>query len=969
MEDIENNENRNADLLRLFKNAYKRGNYKKAVDLINPIIKYYDETGLSQKKEFAQHLHNFALAYDKCDKLEDALFYYEQSRKMKKHFNYSKESIGKTVNNLGLICYELRKWEEGIDAHKESLEIRKDIFGSDSDEVINSLYHIANSYRCMKKYEYAIKYYDECLVIMNIKNENTTNIEFCEIYEDIGVCCQYWNNYSRAISAFEMALYFLEKEKKYSLDKDREFKYYEKYEAYRHRLVSLNEQCGFIEKAYNYYKEIINDKKYDEYNEDTLGYLFTYSKFGIFCSENDYTTEAIDVLKKCHTVATKLLDSSHEINSEILIKLALSFAYNNEYDNAIKCTNLLMKYAVENDKEDFEIAQLYTFFAEIEHIFENYKNALGFFEKAYLINSKGVQGSRTLKMMAYIYSELDAYYASISCLKESAHILERMNRNVFDKVLSKAYTALSELEFDEGDYEKSIFSLKKAEAFCTNNQYQNEFDPIYIDVLKKQAIVYNKLNNMQEAIKYMKDVHIKQIKSISVESKSYIETLELLAEYSNKNGDYKEALKYFEKLENIKSADIFNDEQELNGEEIEGRFAKKNSYATTLLGKIFALTNLGKYEEAEKTFKKAIKIQKDTGLEMEEKYEEMYIKYYQILSFKPDDYEERKIEVSRIMKKRRERSVNPKRRINYKKNLEILESIYEEADQIEDKTIADMRKVNASLGISGLARKLGDKDYELNSLKRIYEIAKNTDIVNIPMLMGNVSIVTNNYEEAFANFLNAKKNAELNNYEKSVEYCDILFFFGEWHVLNSDYQTANIYFEKWHALYTELKLPIYSQYEKKITKIAKINMSIKNYIVAKKYYLELIKCAEYEKNEFKHLNAIFKLVQVLIILNGNRNIIHRLMEDAKKIVKNIENDSKKSIVLNEKMCLVYDKIGRLYALINEYEQSFRMFEIAYNKSFSNEKFLSKDGYIMFLSVLEKLKYYDIRDKVKKNEKI
>lgn len=930
---------------RLFRSACKRYDYEEAIKFINQLVENYEMADLCETEEFAKDMHNYALVYDKCNKLDDAKFYYESSERLKKILNYKPISLSKTLNNLGLVYYRLDEWEKGIKSHKEVYEIRKNELGENNIETIYSLYHIGNGYRNLYNFNKAIFYLDKSLekikMIDKVESESLV-----DIYGSIGICCESIGNYKRCIASCETVLYFLEKQEGNNID-DNLF--------YIELLSRVYEKSGFIKTSYEYYKKAIDIRKY-KYKEPTLGYLFNYIKFGEFCSKNNYNDEAVKIFQNCFNISAKLLDKSHEAYTAILNELSISYAKIDDFQNAKKCANLSLKHRMEFFHNKTELlCENYMCFSEICTIEKNYKESFYWLEKALNLldankQNASITSALVFREMSNIYNELDAYNGTIACLNQAIIISKNINSK---KLNLELLMQLSDIYLAENKYEETIFILKKLDELYLLIYGKNH--PEYAVLLKKMAITYDVCGEVFEAVNYLEKVNVIQMKTLDCDSVFYIETLELLADG------------YF-KLENYqKTLNILNDIIALNFEEDD---EDKNHLATMTLNIAICYLILNKQKEAEEYFNDACVKQKQSGVLSEEKYDDLYIKYMEIYAQKTnkdvdnvENIEDININALNNIKRRKNRKLKPNRRLTYKKNIDILEELYKETINIKNEKIADLRRVDLCFAITSLAQKIGDIEYAIETLNRSELKFGNYDYINMNLLMGQMKINIGDYQEAFKYFLEAKKISEKIGDIKNVNYTQTLYFFGEWHTMNNDFSTANTFFSEWHILYKKIGLPLYDMYERKIEKIAKMNFSIKNYNISKKFYIELMKIAENNyKNSFKHLNSVLKVAHINILINSDKEKIIVFLETAKTIIKNME---KKSNISHS----AYDKLGRLYLLINEFEMAFDMLKLAYNRSFEDEKSITNEGFNGLIYVLKKLNYSEIYNSVKNKEKI
>ena len=86
-----------------FFEAYKDGDYKKAIDLGNKLLQIYAENDDCDCIEYAVDMSNLAMVFDRLQLYPQAEKYYKQAAELKKRCGGESLSYADTLNNLAIV--------------------------------------------------------------------------------------------------------------------------------------------------------------------------------------------------------------------------------------------------------------------------------------------------------------------------------------------------------------------------------------------------------------------------------------------------------------------------------------------------------------------------------------------------------------------------------------------------------------------------------------------------------------------------------------------------------------------------------------------------------------------------------------------------------------------------------------------------------------------------------------------------
>ena len=139
-----------------FFEAYKDGDYKKAIVLGNKLLQIYAENDDCDCIEYAVDMSNLAMVFDRLQLYPQAEKYYKQAAELKKRCGGESLSYADTLNNLAIVYNQTSRQTEALRLHRKVLEIREAKLGREHADFLHSLYHIGNTYELLGEYDKAI---------------------------------------------------------------------------------------------------------------------------------------------------------------------------------------------------------------------------------------------------------------------------------------------------------------------------------------------------------------------------------------------------------------------------------------------------------------------------------------------------------------------------------------------------------------------------------------------------------------------------------------------------------------------------------------------------------------------------------------------------------------------------------------------------------------------------------------------
>ena len=146
-----------------FFEAYKNGDYKKAIILGKGILHIYVQNDDCDCMEYAIDTGNLAMVYDQVQIYDRAIELYKKAAELKKDYSGESLSYADTLNNMAIVLNQVGKQKEALSLHNKVMEIRDEKLGREHADYIHSLYHMGNTYELLKEYDKSIEFHSKAM--------------------------------------------------------------------------------------------------------------------------------------------------------------------------------------------------------------------------------------------------------------------------------------------------------------------------------------------------------------------------------------------------------------------------------------------------------------------------------------------------------------------------------------------------------------------------------------------------------------------------------------------------------------------------------------------------------------------------------------------------------------------------------------------------------------------------------------
>ncbi len=176
-------------------------------------VQYFENVLMIQNelndKDKTDLLSQLGISYARLGRSE-CLEYLEKSLSIKRTFcsNYSNDlSLADTLNDLALVYNRVNRYNEALKYFQESIEIKKKTFGTcNNSKIASSLSSMGIVYYRLGKYEKALEIYKKSLSIEQEINVNCVNLNTAVALNNIGMVQCELGNYMKSLNYFNQSL-------------------------------------------------------------------------------------------------------------------------------------------------------------------------------------------------------------------------------------------------------------------------------------------------------------------------------------------------------------------------------------------------------------------------------------------------------------------------------------------------------------------------------------------------------------------------------------------------------------------------------------------------------------------------------------------------------------------------------------------------------------------------------------------
>jgi tetratricopeptide (TPR) repeat protein len=180
--------------------------YLESVQYFENALMIQNELNDNDKTDLLSHL---GISYARLGKSE-CLEYLEKSLSIKRTFcsNYSNDlSLADTLNDLALVYNRVNRYNEALKYFQESIEIKEKAFGTyNHSKIASSFSSMGIVYYRLGKYEKALEIYKKSLSIEQEINVNCINLNTAVALNNIGMVQCELGNYMKSLDYFNQSL-------------------------------------------------------------------------------------------------------------------------------------------------------------------------------------------------------------------------------------------------------------------------------------------------------------------------------------------------------------------------------------------------------------------------------------------------------------------------------------------------------------------------------------------------------------------------------------------------------------------------------------------------------------------------------------------------------------------------------------------------------------------------------------------
>lgn len=315
-----------------FFEAYKDGDYKKAIVLGNKLLQIYAENDDCDCIEYAVDMSNLAMVFDRLQLYPQAEKYYKQAAELKKRCGGESLSYADTLNNLAIVYNQTNRQTEALRLHRKVMEIREAKLGREHADFLHSLYHIGNTYELLGEYDKAIDYH-----AMALRNNTFSTLELADVHGALARAYEAKGNYKKAIYYYEICLDLIEKARGCDT-------FY--YMMNVLTLASVCEKAGLLDLAVEYCEKAVEIRR-ELMSEEHLDFINSLNSLAALCCKDGQYDRALEVHREVLEIVERMLGKEHIFYADALSNLSVDYGGKKEFKKALA----LSKKALQRKKE------------------------------------------------------------------------------------------------------------------------------------------------------------------------------------------------------------------------------------------------------------------------------------------------------------------------------------------------------------------------------------------------------------------------------------------------------------------------------------------------------------------------------------------------------------------------------------------------------------------------------------------
>lgn len=910
-----------------FDMAYHKGEYRKCIIYGNELVELYQKDTIRYAKEYGGALHNLALVLEKSYFYQSAIETYEKCAFVKKEYGGESITYADTLNNLGILFYQLHEFEKGIAIHEEVLEIRKRKLGRKHFDTIYTAHHIGKAYMIQERYQEAFWYYEKAVRYMNMM-EQVPLKQLINLYMNMAKILEILGNHRKAIQYYDTVYMGLNEQKNHNNLMS---------SVYLEEIAQFYEKSGFIEYAFQAYKKSIQMKKI-VMKSKTLDLMHSYYRFGDLCVEHGFYNDGLKNYKEALGIVLDLFDESHLYYNEILGSISLAYAQKKDFKKALQYTQKIMEHTIIYHNENpIQKVKNYDILAQILYQMKDFKGAFMWVQTALCtLEEVSLQDSESevevgiFILLADIYLSMGLKYASVMSMKEAIFQMEERYGVEDERPYINLYFLLANIYADCKKFEESLSVLWKIEKIILKHYGTDHL--IYSNILKVYGEVYEKSGDYLQAQHHLQGALMMERTLLDSKSTIYIQTLYDCGKLAYKIGRYEQAKRLF--LENQK----WNAQRSIED---------KNKTTVSILYIALCYLQQNNQKEAQIHYHQAVHIQEKNPFPESREYQNLnmqYLEYYHNQNMITLD------EPNKSMKKT--------------DCIEWIGYLQEQCDALE------LEYEETNIHKTTLLIALGEFHFMIEEYEKAYQYfiestttSSDKQHIICCLLAGKTAYKLGVYEIAIQALLDAKNSIEEYDTMQNEIYLPIIYTLALCHKGKGEVSESLQIYASWNELYLNTKSPIDILYMKRLEEWANYYFENEKYKSALEQYGLLIKLQKHTMQiSLKEFIYMLKMTHIYFILE-NKGASLEILNQCFKKLKQVDQ------VSDGNYHFIYDKVGCLYMLLGFEREAFEALLVAYNRHFNIGKKMSKEGISFLLSILKKYGREKEYISVKKGEKI
>ena len=582
-----------------FLEAYRNGDYKKALILGKGILHIYEQNDDCDGMEYAVDMSNLAMVFDQVQLYDRAIEYYKKAAELKKVCGGESVSYGDTLNNMAIVLNQTGRQKEALGLHSKVMEIREGKLGREHADYIHSLYHVGNTYELLGNFEEAAAF--QCRAMQKARQcKDFPVLELADLHGAAARAYEGQGNYKKAIYYYEVCLDLIEKAR------GNESFYYM---ISLLTLASVCEKAGLIELAAEYCEKAVEVRR-KLYSEKHLDFLNSLNSLAAILCKANFFDRAIAVHQEVLELIEKMLGKTHSFYAEALNNLSVDYAGKKEYEKALELNSKALDLKKEIlGERDIQVAASLMSMGNLYEKMGKHEDAMQCYREALSIRRENE--AAPLSSCADTYTAMSKLMEKQQNFSEAAEYVEKALelRKEGGDVASGMYIwnmhLLAELHRRQGNMEQAI-SLCRDAAERMEKRFGIEH-PRYAVALEKLGLIHEAAGNLKQAEEIFEKVAEIRKEMLDEDNPQYLETLELLARVSMKQGKFEKAIRLY---------------QEKNDVNFEETPQEQMAAANNLIAIAYCYKMAEQPEKADAYFVEAEGKRKRSGISTDEKYEQ-----------------------------------------------------------------------------------------------------------------------------------------------------------------------------------------------------------------------------------------------------------------------------------------------------------------------------------------------------------